>query len=192
MSIFPTRILLATDGSENVTPATGVAVQLSKATGSELHLVYVGEDAYSATLIYPETTEPRGVEREDPVLLEQLQRQFEQMSCRVLETEAEKVREAGGGGHPDTPEGGKGGRGDSRASGGAGRRTRGGGQPRFGRDQEVSYGQCLRFGRPSCLLPSPGCAQGRRVVGVAAALYLRVDGVLRLPTKARGQDCVPP
>ena len=96
MSIFPTRILLATDGSENVTPATGVAVQLSKATGSELHLVYVGEDAYSATLIYPETTEPGGVEREDPVLLEQLQRQFEQMSRRVLETEAEKVREAGG------------------------------------------------------------------------------------------------
>ena len=96
MSIFPTRILLATDGSRNVAPATDVAVQLSKVTGSELHLVYVGEDAYSATLIYPETTDPGGVEREDPVLLEQLQRQFEQMSRRVLETEVEKVREAGG------------------------------------------------------------------------------------------------
>ncbi len=96
MSIFPTRILLATDGSENVTQATDVAVQLSKVTGSELHIVYVGEDAYSATLIYPETTDPGGVEREDPVLIEQMQRQFEQMSRRVLETEAEKVREAGG------------------------------------------------------------------------------------------------
>ena len=166
MSIFPTRILLATDGSENVSPATDVAIQLSKVTDSELHITYVGEDAYSATLIYPETTDPGGVEREDPVLLEQLQRQFEQMSRRVLETEAEKVREAGGG-HPDTPEGGKGGRGDSRAGGGAGRRTRGGGQPRFGRDQEGSDGQCLRFGRPSCPLPCPSCAQGRRV-GVAA------------------------
>src|SRR5829696_4585865 len=96
MSIFPTRILLATDGSRNVAPATDVAVPLSKVTGSELHLVYVGEDAYSATLIYPETTDPGGVEREDPVLLEQLQRQFEQMSRRVLETEVEKVREAEG------------------------------------------------------------------------------------------------
>ena len=147
MSIFPTRILLATDGSRNVAPATDVAVQLSKVTGSELHLVYVGEDAYSATLIYPETTDPGGVEREDPVLLEQLQRQFEQMSRRVLETEVEKVREAGG----------------------AGRRTRGGRQPRFRWDQEGSDGQFLRFGRPSCPLPRLGCAQRRRV-GVAAAV----------------------
>jgi nucleotide-binding universal stress UspA family protein len=96
MSIFPTRILLATDGSENVAHAMEVTVQLSRETGSELHLVYVGEDAYSATLIYPEATDPGGVEREDPVLIEQLQRQFEQMSRRVLETEVEKVREVGG------------------------------------------------------------------------------------------------
>ena len=96
MSIFPTRILLATDSSGNVTQAREVAVQLSKVTGSELHLIYVGEDAYSATLIYPETTDPGEVAREDPVLMKRLQRQFEQMSRRVLETEAEKVREAGG------------------------------------------------------------------------------------------------
>jgi nucleotide-binding universal stress UspA family protein len=96
MSIFPTRILLATDGSENVAHATDMAVQLSKLTGSELHVVYVGEDAYSATLIYPETIDLGGIQREDPALLEQLQRQFEQMSRRVLETEAEKVREVGG------------------------------------------------------------------------------------------------
>src|SRR5215211_9521161 len=96
MSIFPTRILLATDGSENVAHATDMAVQLSKATDSELHVVYVGEDAYSATLIYPETIDPGGIQLEDPVFLEQLQRQFEQMSRRVLETEVEKVREAGG------------------------------------------------------------------------------------------------
>src|ERR687897_1560944 len=96
MSIFPTRILLATDGSQNVAHATEVTVQLSKETGSKLHLVYVGEDAYSATLVYPEATDPGGVEREDPVLIEQLLRQFEQMSRRVLETEVEKVREAGG------------------------------------------------------------------------------------------------
>ncbi len=95
MSIFPTKILLASDGSETGTHAMEVAVEFCEQTGSELHLVYVGEDAYSATLIYP-VADPEWDEREDPVLIAQLQRQFEQMSRRVLNTEAHKVREAGG------------------------------------------------------------------------------------------------
>jgi nucleotide-binding universal stress UspA family protein len=50
MSIFPTRILLATDGSESATHATQAAVELSKNTDSELHVLYVGEDAYLGAL----------------------------------------------------------------------------------------------------------------------------------------------
>ncbi len=96
MSIFPTRILLATDGSENAAHATAVAAQLSEETGSELHVLYVGEDAYSSTLAYPDAADPGGVQWDDPALVVQLQRQFEQMSRRVLDTEAQKVREAGG------------------------------------------------------------------------------------------------
>ncbi len=96
MSIFPTKILLASDGSETGTYAMEVAVEFCEQTGSELHLVYVGEDAYSATLVYPEAADPEWVEREGPVLTGQLQQQFEQMSRRVLDTQAEKVREAGG------------------------------------------------------------------------------------------------
>ena len=96
MSIFPTKILLASDGSETGTHAMEAAVEFCKHTGSELHLVYVGEDAYSATLVYPEAADPEWVEREGPVLTGQLQQQFEQMSRRVLDTQAEKVREAGG------------------------------------------------------------------------------------------------
>ena len=96
MSIFPTKILLASDGSETGTHAMEVAVEFCEQTGSELHLVYVGEDAYSATLVYPEAADPEWVEREGPVLTGQLQQQFEQMSRRVLDTQAEKVREAGG------------------------------------------------------------------------------------------------
>ncbi len=95
MSIFPTRILLATDGSEDATYATEAAVELSKETSSELHVVYVGEDAYSATLVYPQATDSGGIEQEDPVLLEELERQFEQMARRVLDAEVEKVRAAG-------------------------------------------------------------------------------------------------
>ena len=60
MSIFRTRILLATDGSEDAAHAAQ-AVALSKETGSELHVVYVGEDAYSATLVYPDDYGPEGV-----------------------------------------------------------------------------------------------------------------------------------
>jgi nucleotide-binding universal stress UspA family protein len=41
MSIFPTNILLATDGSEEAELAARTAVDLAGKTGSELHVVYV-------------------------------------------------------------------------------------------------------------------------------------------------------
>jgi nucleotide-binding universal stress UspA family protein len=41
MSIFPTKILLATDGSEDAELAATNALALTEATGSELHLIHV-------------------------------------------------------------------------------------------------------------------------------------------------------
>jgi nucleotide-binding universal stress UspA family protein len=41
MSIFPTQILLATDGSDESKQAAQAATELSRETGSEVHLVYV-------------------------------------------------------------------------------------------------------------------------------------------------------
>jgi nucleotide-binding universal stress UspA family protein len=41
MSIFPTQILLATDGSDEAKLASQAATELSRETGSEVHLVYV-------------------------------------------------------------------------------------------------------------------------------------------------------
>lgn len=41
MSVFPTMILLATDGSDEGKLATQAATELSKETGSEMHVVYV-------------------------------------------------------------------------------------------------------------------------------------------------------
>jgi nucleotide-binding universal stress UspA family protein len=97
MSTFPTKILLASDSSDTAAHAMDLAVELCEQTGSQLHLVYVGEDAYSsATLISPEAANLEGVAREDPVLIEQLQQQSDQMARRVLDTEVQKVREAGG------------------------------------------------------------------------------------------------
>jgi nucleotide-binding universal stress UspA family protein len=41
MSVFPTTILLATDGSDEGKMATQAAAELSRDTGSEVHVVYV-------------------------------------------------------------------------------------------------------------------------------------------------------
>ena len=41
MSIFPTKILLATDGSEEAQLAAKTAAELARSTGSELHVVLV-------------------------------------------------------------------------------------------------------------------------------------------------------
>ena len=43
MSIFPSRILLAIDGSEETELTIRKAVDLADTTGSELHVVYVGQ-----------------------------------------------------------------------------------------------------------------------------------------------------
>ncbi|MDP8926136.1 MAG: universal stress protein [Actinomycetota bacterium] len=42
MSIFPTKILLATDGSLDAQLALRTAAELTNSTGSELHIVTVG------------------------------------------------------------------------------------------------------------------------------------------------------
>ena len=42
MAIFPSKVLLATDGSAQAELATRAAIELADATGSELHLVHVG------------------------------------------------------------------------------------------------------------------------------------------------------
>jgi nucleotide-binding universal stress UspA family protein len=42
MSIFPTKVLLATDGSEEAELAALRAVDLANTTDSELHVVHVG------------------------------------------------------------------------------------------------------------------------------------------------------
>jgi nucleotide-binding universal stress UspA family protein len=49
MSVFPAKILVATDGSEDAVLAVQAAVDLSNETGAELHLVHVGESLH----VYP-------------------------------------------------------------------------------------------------------------------------------------------
>ena len=85
MSTFPTRILLATDGSEQAELAALRAVDLADATDSELHVAHVGVvpiflKSYPGTL---------GYER-------RLYEQIEEVSRELLRKESWRVKAAGG------------------------------------------------------------------------------------------------
>jgi nucleotide-binding universal stress UspA family protein len=85
MSIFPTRILLATDGSEEAQLAALRAVDIAENTDSELHVVHVGViptflESYPGTL---------GYERK-------LYEQIEEMSRELLRKQTWRVKVAGG------------------------------------------------------------------------------------------------
>jgi hypothetical protein len=65
MSIFPTRILLATDGSEEADLAAFRAVDIAQKTDSELHVVHVGVlptflESYPGTLLISRTSVNKG------------------------------------------------------------------------------------------------------------------------------------
>jgi nucleotide-binding universal stress UspA family protein len=96
MSIFPTRILLATDGSGEAELATRTAVDLARMSGSELHVVHVLDAAPSPALLYPEVTDPEGAVVPDQVLEQDLERRAEQLGREILDAEADRVRSAGG------------------------------------------------------------------------------------------------
>jgi nucleotide-binding universal stress UspA family protein len=77
MSIFPTRILLATDGSLDAQLAATTAADVANSTGSELHLVTVmGGRAYH-------------MERQEVV------DELRQRSRQVLDEQVKKIEEAG-------------------------------------------------------------------------------------------------
>ncbi len=95
MSIFPTKILLATDGSKEAELAARSAAELADKTGSELHVVHVfGITPWYPT--YPEATGFDGTELEDPMLEEDLERTSEQRARELLDAEVEKIRSVGG------------------------------------------------------------------------------------------------
>jgi nucleotide-binding universal stress UspA family protein len=95
MSIFPTKILLATDGSSEAELATQTAVDLAQKTGSELHMIHVLDVAQIA-MVDALATDPEGVGQPDPILEERLEQLSEQRGKEVLDTEVERARSAGG------------------------------------------------------------------------------------------------
>ena len=89
MSIFPTKILVATDGSREAELAFASAADLSQKTASELHVVYVGH-------MPPVFYESPGAWALDPELQGRMGERAEEGARTKLEEEVQRVREAGG------------------------------------------------------------------------------------------------
>ena len=83
MSIFPTTILLATDGSEEAQLASTTAADLAEKTNSELHVLTVGPD-------YPLYELP-----EHPAEFEDVLRENRRRAKEVLEQQAKRIEESG-------------------------------------------------------------------------------------------------
>jgi nucleotide-binding universal stress UspA family protein len=92
MTDFPTRILLATDGSEDAALAARTAVNLANKTGSELHIVYVEEVPKRLS-----TSEPTSFEEMiDPEFEEKMRQHAQAAASQRLEGQVQKIQEAGG------------------------------------------------------------------------------------------------
>ena len=92
MSIFPTKVVLAIDGSEEASRAAEAAVELCEKTGSELHVVHVGEDFYLTAVTDLDMVAQTWVAQE----YAESEVNFEQIAQEMLEAEVEKVEAAGG------------------------------------------------------------------------------------------------
>jgi nucleotide-binding universal stress UspA family protein len=79
MSVFPTKILLATDGSKDAWLATNTAILLAMVTHSQLHVVNVG--IVAPALLKPLDVEPARVEQE---------------ARRILDEEVKNIEKVGG------------------------------------------------------------------------------------------------
>ncbi len=91
MSVFPTTILLATDGSDEAKMATQAATELSRETGSEVHLIYVLPTPAQLTGHHLYSDEVResligGAERDAETFLKEQAEQISSGGGKVAET----------------------------------------------------------------------------------------------------------
>jgi len=101
MSIFPTTILLATDGSKEAELAARTAVDIAATTNSELHMVTVARHEHAHVYDLPE--EPGDVQKS-------LYEAIERKARKLLDEQVKKIEQSGGTipqevhllrGHPD-------------------------------------------------------------------------------------------
>src|SRR5829696_5934785 len=86
MSIFPTKILLAIDGSEDAALAARTAADIAQKTDSQLHVVYVGSSLEYVGMGPPEIGDIPAPTEE----------QLSAEARELLDAEVEQVKAAGG------------------------------------------------------------------------------------------------
>ncbi|HJQ28776.1 MAG TPA: universal stress protein [Rubrobacter sp.] len=88
MSIFPAKILLATDGSKEASLALTTAADLAKSTNSELHVSYVFPTAVQRPFPNPITSRPTEMLEHE---LEDAMKQAQEF----LDKQVERIKEEG-------------------------------------------------------------------------------------------------
>ena len=86
MSIFPTKILLATDGSEEAASAARTAADLAQKTGSELHVVLVELSTAYVGMGPPEIADIPAPEQEE----------LDEEAQSLLDTQVQQIKADGG------------------------------------------------------------------------------------------------
>jgi nucleotide-binding universal stress UspA family protein len=82
MSAFPTKILLATDGSEDAAQATEAATDLAAKSDSELHVVHVWHDVPGP---YRHAFVKRELRRQGQEILDEQVKKIEEAGCTVTQ-----------------------------------------------------------------------------------------------------------
>jgi nucleotide-binding universal stress UspA family protein len=90
VSIFPTKVLLAADGSAEARLAASTAADLASSTDSELHVVHVGEER--PTFLAQTEGEPAELRREARRLLDEQVRAVEEAGGTVEEAHLRQGR----------------------------------------------------------------------------------------------------
>ena len=86
MALFPTKILVATDGSESAAPAVRAAAEVSAKTDSEIELVYVGEDISAPAAYNDPSSSDTEAAREARELLDDAAKEIEADGGKVVES----------------------------------------------------------------------------------------------------------
>src|SRR3990170_1093976 len=89
MDRFPTKVLLATDGSENSAQATTAAVDLARRSDSELHLIHVWHDVHTHRV---HTFVKRELQRQGREILDQEVRRIGEMGGTVTRSHLREGR----------------------------------------------------------------------------------------------------
>ncbi len=86
MSMFPTKILVAIDGSDSSDPALRAAAELSEKTASEVNVIYVGKDVPAPAAYDEPSSSDQEAAQKAQELLDKKARQVEEAGGRIAES----------------------------------------------------------------------------------------------------------